>query len=772
MLPIVIMLCLIQFARLLHPDYPVHRWFFWRYPNYWMLSAAWALSCFSAGHAVLRRVLRSPLPILEHVTTCFATGVLVFFLLMFVGGLAMAYGPVFFVAMPLAMLAAGGVGAFQYLRRLTRHLVHARSRNPRPLRGGQAALWALGVVTVFIYYLPCVVPSHMGYDSAWYHVPLAEHYARLGGIRPLVEGWYPGAIGHLPSLLYCWAFLLPKGRLFDYVEVSAHIEFFTLLMMLPGIPALVRRLVPGARAHVSWVAFFAFPSLWWYDLLIGGDQIAVIWAAPMALAFLRTYPALDRRHGLLLAMAVSGCVLTKFSSIGLIIFPALVIPARMVWLFVRKLREGAGPASAWAACRGGAIVGLAVAALTTPLWAKNWIWYGDPLFPLLHKHLSDHPFSQDAAVYVTAFLRDVHAFQQKTMAENVRATFAAVANHSFQSTDFSAAPYRGSLFTLSCVCLPFVPATRRLWAIAAFANVAVFGWYWQMHQDRYLTAFMPLMAAVIVAVAVLAWRSSIPARVSMMALIVFHTVWGLGVFALGDPLRHYRAFLDFVQTAVSDRKSAGMDSLSGWKLVGDAVPEGSKILIHTLQLHAGIGRPTVSDWPLEQAGISWGRMSSAAEMHRQLKAMGITHLAWNTTNWADDSVAGDLRFYEFAVKYTNPTPVAGVWLGTVPAVSPPEEPVEPTIAFFGCNDHYKAGLYRFSQMTVPNPRREAQPSYPYPIDTFTSATDVNHAVSGAKYVLYTANCGWAQPARLDADFEKIGDRDQHAIYLRRAANPP
>ena len=156
----------------------------WRYIMYWALAAAWATSCFCFGHAVMRRVLQSPLPVLEHVTFCFAVGTLSFFMLMFGGGLAMAYGPAFFVALPLVMTAIGGFGAFRYLRRLRRHLTFRASRNPHRTRMGSIALTCLGLVAVFLFYLPGIVPSHVGYDSAWYHLPIAEHYATLGGIRP------------------------------------------------------------------------------------------------------------------------------------------------------------------------------------------------------------------------------------------------------------------------------------------------------------------------------------------------------------------------------------------------------------------------------------------------------------------------------------------------------------------------------------------------------------------------------------------------------------
>ena len=526
MLPVAILAGLAKFALIIHPGFPIHQWIVWRYFWYWVFTATWTTSCFCFGHAVLRRVLRSPLPVLEHVTLCFAVGTLSFFMLMFAGGLTMAYGQVFFFALPLGMTALGGPGAYRYLRRLRRHSTFLAIRNPRRAKIGSVALWGLGLVAVFLFYLPGLVPSNVFYDSTWYHLPIAEHYARLGGIRRFAEGWYMGAIPHLPSVIYCWAFLMPRSVVFDYVELSAHLEFAVMLMMLPGIPALVRRLAPGARAHASWVAIFTFPGVYWYDLFIGADQFSALWSVPIGLALMRVLPKLDGRSGLVLAMMIAGEALTKYSASGILLFPAIAVTVRTVWLAVGAHREGVR--AVLGACSRGAFIGIAVLLFASPLWAKNWIWYGDPFYPLLNAHFASHPWTQDAAVYLDDYKRVMTTWQPARTWSGFKEALGAVVGHAFVSADFSVggatAPLRGSLFTLMCGCIPLVRAPWRLWIAAALGNVAIFGWYWEMHQDRYLMAFMPLMAAVAAAVIVLAWRSSAAARLAVIALVGFHTV--------------------------------------------------------------------------------------------------------------------------------------------------------------------------------------------------------------------------------------------------------
>ena len=771
LVPVVLLAALYGFARLLEPQFPIEHWFFWRYLVYWGVALVWMASCFSCGHAIIKRVLRSPLPVLEQVTMNFAVGVLAFFMLMFFGGLARLYGPVFFVALPLLMIASGARPSFVYLRRLRRGLRATRARSARRVSLLATSLWCLGLIALFLFYIPTIVPSKIGWDSSWYHVPIGEHYARLGRIDRFPEGWYLGAIPHLPSLVFCYGFLLPFGNLFHYVEQAAHLEFASLLMMLPGIPALVRRLAPRARAHVSWIAFFAFPSIFWYDQLIGGDQISALWPVPICLALLRTVPRLSWRHGLLLACGIAGETLTKYSASGILAGPALAVGACMVGLAAKELWLRRSFKAAGNAIWGGVTTGAAVLLLTTPVWAKNWIWYGDPFFPLLHRFFASRPWSADASTYYRDYILSMADSQPPPGWEGVRQAFFRMFNHSFKSTDFSQGPLRGAMFTLMCACIPFVRAPARLWGMAVLLHLSLMLWYLQMFQDRYLVAYMPAMAAVAVATAVLAWRTSLAAKVSVFALFSFHTVWSLSMFALGAPNAQYRAVLDFTQAAANNSPDAGMGNLARFDHAGKAMPKDALVLVHGMALHAGLGHPSVNDWTRVQAGISYGRLDSPAAVNRQLRALGITNLLWEQ-NWSDDSVSGDLRFLEFATRYCTPQSVDGLWVGTMPKVAPPgPSPEAQLIAYLSCNDNYAPGLYAFSSMTVPNPRGIAQPPYPSPLEAVTPATQ-NAALDRAYYAVFKRNCGFNEAAITKREFERIGQRssDTLALYARKAGH--
>jgi len=288
----------------------------------------------------------------------------------------------------------------------------------------------------------------------------------------------------------------------------------------------------------------------------------------------------------------------------------------------------------------------------------------------------------------------------------------------------------------------------------------------QLHQYRYLMDFLPLMAAVLVAIAVLIWRSSWLSRILLLALCAVHTAWGLGIFAVSAPNSHYRKLLDFALQVAAGDAEAGMGDLARWDEVGKSLPAKAVVVVHGMHAHAGLGHPSISDWPRTQLGISYGRLNSPAAMFAELKRLGATHLVWQSETWPDDSYAGDLRFYEFVTKYTAPRSVRGLFVGTVPAVSPPATPEDPLVAFLGCDGHYAAGLYRFSAMTNPNPRRNWFGPYPQPL-TVINSDNAGAAIERAYYAIYKHDCGISRPPGLSRQFLEIGRRDGYELFARK-----
>src|SRR5690242_19183447 len=104
----VLMLGLAVFASAVHVYYPLQNWLFFRYLAYWLASALMASACLASGHRIVRWLGGSGVPFGERLLLGFASGVFVFGLGIFFGGIFGLYGRVFFFAWPISLLLAGG----------------------------------------------------------------------------------------------------------------------------------------------------------------------------------------------------------------------------------------------------------------------------------------------------------------------------------------------------------------------------------------------------------------------------------------------------------------------------------------------------------------------------------------------------------------------------------------------------------------------------------------------------------------------------------------
>lgn len=787
-LPAVLVLGGLCFAWVVNAHYPIGRWLFFRYAGAWLASAAFAAACLSSGHAIVRRALGHTLPLAEHAAISFAAGVYVFFVAMTLAGLAGLLGPALFVALPLALIAVGAPSLLRSARRLARHLRYRRARAVRPSPFALPIL-AFGLLGVGMVYFAILTPENVAFDARWQHLALAEHYTAAGAVGRFPEGWIIGASPHLTSILYTWAFLLPKGALFDRVELAAHLEFTTFLFTLVGVTALTRRLVPQsarparggaehdprqrARLGLAWVARFLFPGVFLYDssLCTGADHVAALFAVPIYALLLRAYSALSTRLCLLLSLMMAGAFLTKHTgAITLLGFPAVALALRTAWLLGLAARArlrgvpSSLPASAWLRGPLAAIAGFLT--FTAPHWAKNWAFYGDPLYPLLRDKLTLHPWTADASErFEWGFLKEQLWRPTMNMA-GLRDSLTALITFSFIPNDWARfhgkVPVIGSLFTLLLFCLPFLPRAKRLYGLFAAVHLGIFAWYWMHHQDRYLQTLMPWMAACVASVIAIAWRTNTATRAALAGLIALQIVWGGDVYFIpghamaGTPL-----------TAVSELLSSGYRK--DWKSregffkpfssVAPLLPRGAKVLVHERHPHLGLGAMSVNDFTTNQGGISYGLLGSPRAAYDLLRGYGVTHLLFSAgESHATDTLAGDLVFFQLAIGHgLTPRVVEGLTLAEMPAAPPPAD-ANDSVFVLTCPGGPAPGLYRLTDLQTPvyGPRKG---HYPPPREPAASdGAGAEALVAKAAYAITEPRCLHEVDSGIRKDFQRLAAR--------------
>jgi hypothetical protein len=611
---------LVVFAWVANHHYPLREWLLFMYLGYWLGAGLFAAASLSAGLFLARVLVCRRRQVGEYLSLAFTLGVLVFALGVFLGGLAQLYGSVFFFAWPGLLLVSTGRRAWRDLGQLLRGL--GRGYFVRFLPHG----WVETVAAVFLalclvaVYLQVMTPLNVGADSYWYHLPIAEHYVASGGIRPFAEGWYLGTYPHLASWLYAWAFQSP-GALFDHVALSSHIEWVLFLATLAGVSVLARQLLGGIRVPYAAAVVFLFPGLFLYDssLITGADHILAFWAPALGIALVRMGERFTRREAALAGALLGATILTKYQ--GSYFF----VPSALLVLLLAIRARRVGPAIAWA---------VACLAISSAHWLKNWIWHGDPFYPLLHKVFHDHPFHEGAG---DLMYWDPQFLLTGTFWEKVAKTLAALVNFSFVPHDWSGfhgdRPVFGSLFTLLIPVLLFLRGRRRLWLTIVGIHMGILVWFVTNHQDRYLQALLPWMAACTAAILSMAWRSGLLVRIAVFVLVAFQAAWGADVYfirshsMIGDsPLK---MTIDHI-AAGQQRRYAARRKLHFGSLqaVGEHLPADAKVLVHERHDRLGLGTASISDTLAWQGAVDYKVIDTPKAAYQLWRKMGATHVMW------------------------------------------------------------------------------------------------------------------------------------------------
>ncbi len=720
------------FISVVHRHYPVQHWLFWHYAGYWLGTVAFLAAALSFGDLIVRQLLgrAGTGALLERLALALPLGVLGMGLLMFLAGLLRLYGPVLFFLLPAVGLATGARGLVRFLRRARRHL---RARRKPPSVWTWLAI-AMGCLALLMVYIPVLTPENVQFDSRWKHMGLAEQFAAWGGVRRFPEGYVFSSRSHFSSFLYAWGFLIPNSRLFDRMLLSAHLEFGIFVWTtVVGIPAMVRRLIPRAPASWIWVVRFAFPGVFLYDSSVSGgaDHIGAMWCVPLLLLGFAVLRAPTLRRGAALGVAVAGAVLVK-ETVALMLAPlpcTLAVVAALRAL-VQKLRGRATSTERWWVAP--VAVVCATLVVSSPYWLKNLIWYGDPLYPVLHKYFASRPWLEDSDYFYRHGYIEFQMWRPERSLDGVLETLKALFTFSFVPNDWKqfhgTVPVFGSLFTLLCGCLLFLKGTRKVWVVVVWSYFAIFVWYWVHHQDRYLQAVLPLMAASTAAMLVLVWRAGrYLVRGLLSLLVALQVVWGGDVYFIathamvGSPLK---AVADLMQTGYKRNYVGRFRVQANWLELRKALPEGSRVVLHEQHSYLGIGRDVINDFPTWQFGLSYGLYQSPKETWSVLTEMGATHVVWRPgVSVGFDTIAGDLAFFEFAMSDTvDQKNVAGFRVGRIAADPPPPgRGATAPVLVVGCPRGAPSGLFQLSDLRVfpfgpkrdvfPAPRKTAAEPY-------------------------------------------------------------
>jgi hypothetical protein len=348
-------------------------------------------------------------------------------------------------------------------------------------------------------------------------------------------------------------------------------------------------------------------------------------------------------------------------------------------------------------------------------------------------------------------------------------------------------PVFGFLFTLLLLVLPCLRATRRIWLLVAWAELAILIWFCVHHEDRYLQTIMPWLAAVTGAIIVLIWRSQrLASRAMLSTLIAAQLVWGADVYfypthsILGAaPIK---ATVDLLGQGFLGNYAQRLEVAGHLEQqqIGSALHGHAVLLVHESREHLGYGRKTITDFYADQYGIDYLTLATPQRVDARLRELGVTHLVWqDQSSVAYAPLGGDLVFFEFAYRHARSRHSVGsrIWAKMpkrapmpMPAPMPAQEQAqEPArVAILGCGEEYATGVYLLPDLAVPR-FGPASRSYPPPRGPLPSGSRLRHEVDA---IVLDRSCHESLPPRLSGPFEKVAnrplrDREFYELWIRK-----
>lgn len=759
------------FLSVLDRVYPIGDWLVWSVLPLWGWAGLWCLASLSFGQLLLVRLLKlSGLRALESAVLSMAIGTVGFVLAMYLGGALALLTPGFAVLLPLTLLTFGGYDEYRLLLRLRQEMLES----PRTVLSTAAAVF--GVVCVGLIYLSIMTPNAVNYDATWYHLRIAQDYARWGRIAPFND--YNSCVPHLASILYTWGYLVPGLTGAQRWMMALHLEFTLLLWTLVGVAAGVQRLSNNYQIKGTWVAFFLFPMIFVYDSNLGGaaDHVLAFFSVPILLAALHVIKTFGWGWCSLLAIVMAGAVLTKYQAVYIIAPVVTVVSIAWLGAWIRLVLPNFGLAGAhgihklkWAP-----VVVIGVGTLcVSPHFLKNALFYGNPIYPFMQDvFTSSSPRVPHATAYVQSIFVDPSWIPVGTFWEKLKHAFELFFTFSFKPhySCINYVPTFGSLFTL---LLPGLALLRRRNAIglaAAVATGSLLIWGITYNVDRNLQTFMPILVCVTGALLVGLWHLGWLARVGLVPLVALQLIWGAdapflpanGSYCSGSD--RFMSSLAFIRSGYEGHAKSRFDSyFSGQVAIGKSLPENAKLLVHEAHLSLGVNRDILFDTVGFQGLIAYDDLHSARELFDYYRSLGITHI-WDGPGHGEATRQEAALYYLFLTRYCQATNNRGGRIFAMPSDAPP---VEASYQALTLGVHgYADGLYPIERLNAPERLPERLRQYSAPAEPLTPA-NTSRLLGMAAVVLDGTPAYSDIKSELTNTFDRIQTADGVTVYGRR-----
>jgi hypothetical protein len=322
----------------------------------------------------------------------------------------------------------------------------------------------------------------------------------------------------------------------------------------------------------------------------------------------------------------------------------------------------------------------------------------------------------------------------------------------------------------------FLRGTKRIWVLVGWINAALVTWYWVHHQDRYLQAILPLMAAVTAAILVLAFRKfRFSIRSLLVVLLGTQIALGADVYFIathamtGSAVKRVVELLSLGHQGKYDER---FEVERRYTALARAIPPGARILFHDMQAHLGSEREAIRDVALWQSGINYSLAKHPNDIHRLLKDMGASFIVVNPgKTTGNDRLSSDLLFLDFVYRRTKRlSDVEGLHVFRLPE-TPRDVPFQSRALMVKCGTPSPYEVHPIWALARPG----IGPLSKIPAQPLERTQDAGMArtfLEHVDFVAVAAKCD--PPPGLTSQFTKVAERPKRgslppfSLYIRRS----
>ncbi|HEU4510850.1 MAG TPA: glycosyltransferase family 39 protein [Pyrinomonadaceae bacterium] len=469
-------------------------------------------------------------------------------------------------------------------------------------------------------------------DEVIYHLPVTKSFVEQGRVYPMFDN----ALGNLPFLVHMMYALCVMAD----SDIAARL--FSLFLAAGTALALYGFCTRYLTRRVGVVAMFAFFAAGMVVEVAVSTRIDVSLAGVL---FLATYAMInyfetERAGWLWMSALLAGFSLGIKHSAG--IWLVLIGALYLFEALIRKRQRLTTMLS-----RGIAYAVIA-AAIASPWYIKNYVWFDNPLYPLITGEVAQ--FSASGLRYFNAederkleahfqtALAEIPSVVQEQEKKIAEAANARIERNAFLWWDLFLKPniflmaephqYPNYLF-LTIPFLIFLRKPRPVLVLLVLATAFVFAITWTSWIGRYLLpAYPPLTIVAAYVITNLSERYHLLRKLPLFLLAV-----ALGVIVSAGVLSmRYFNSLGFVTGRVSRRDvEFALTYYKPIDFINRNLPPNARVMLMGAQLSYGIERPYTSDesW----FSTKWRRLlvsnDSVEQVHKDLKRQGFTHILYS-----------------------------------------------------------------------------------------------------------------------------------------------